>query len=572
MLTDIKIENFALLQDMEIHFHPGFNVLTGESGSGKSLIIEALNFVLGERVPSGKISGEKSVVVQARFELKEDFTGEAEKLCESGIIDRESGELILTRKMYPSGRNTYLANGEMLPYKLYRALGETLVDIHGQRDSQFLLNPKNQLKMLDLLGGDETHRLLGEIKSLYHHYREIHREMNELKARERDRNREIDWVEYEIKEIEEARLQPGEYDRLEREKSILENAEKISEVSTSIYNNLSAEEGALDRLNAVSRSLTDWIRYDPQMEPLLVNLNGAMEQIQELSFLCREKGEETAFSQEDLDDINGRLHKIDRLKSKYGADIVTILEYLGQSRKKLEELRAGSSRVEALEKELEDMEREWNKKSLVLSGLRKNTAVNLRDQLLGELSSLGMDKACFEVSFISFNGKEGESGEGKENDFPVTPYGMDRVEFCMGPNPGQPMKPMHLIASGGELSRIMLSLRSVFSRQNRFPTLVLDEIDMGLGGVSAGSVGKKIQSLSENRQILCITHLPVIAALADSHFQIEKVSVEETTRTVAAPVMGRKREEEVMRMLAGEETSGETRRLARKLLRDKNDD
>lgn len=564
MLADILIENFALIDNAEIHFSPKFNVLTGESGSGKSIIVDSLNFVLGERLKKTPLSEDKSVRVQARFEIDKSCSEEILNLKLAGIIEEDSVELILTRRLFPSGKNLYHINGELVPQKVYRQVGISLVDIHGQRDNQFLLNVSNQRLLLDLFAGNKAQIILQNLEELYKKYRQISSEIEQLKDKELERNREIDWTLYEIEEIESAELKTGEEEDLEREKRILENAEKITSASLSICQYLSEDHGVIDKLNSVSRELNRWGSFDDSIDFQQKTIEGILEQLQELSFICREKSEEIGFSQEKLDSINARLHKIERLKSKYGQSIEEILQYLNSCKEKLESLETASLKIESLQQELNEVREKWLQASKELSVIRKETASCLEQQLLSELSSLGMKEAKFMVNIAR---EEGEILKDTEIPFNITPYGLDHVEFLIGPNLGIPVKPLNMIASGGELSRITLALRSIFSNYRNFSTLVMDEIDTGLGGISASEVAEKIKQISGNRQVICVTHLPVIAALADNHIHIEKVTEGRTTRTIVTSITGSSRVQEVMRMLAGNESSQATRKLAEKLLK-----
>lgn len=563
MLSDIKVENFALIDTAELHFHPRLNVLTGESGAGKSILVDALNFVIGERTSGAKISVDNTVRVQARFEIGDKNPRILEELQSAGIIERDSEELILSRKMYQSGRNIYYINGQMVPWKLYLPVGQSLVDIHGQRDNLYLLKLDNQRTLLDMPGGKSVRELLRSLANLHGHYRELTAEISSLKDRERERNREIEWISYQINEIESTQLDPEEEEELERRKTILENAGRISESAAEIYEKLSGENGVIDKINRASGELLQWARYDPDMEEQSGNLETILTQVQEISFICREKGEEIDFNQETLDNINHRLHRIEGLKRKYGVTIDDILKYLQKSREKLAELEKSVEKIGNLENELEDTRREWLEKSGLLSVLRKEIAQGLEKIMSEELSSLGMGCASFKVNISSNK----VTGKDKDDNITITPYGIDNVEFLFQPNPGIPEKPLRLIASGGELSRVMLAFKNVFSRYFGYSSLVLDEIDIGLGGVSAQVVARKLREISKNRQILCITHLPVIAAIADTHYHIEKITGEDKTRTVASLISGKERVKEVMRMISGEEPPGETRKLAEKMLK-----
>lgn len=564
MLAELKIENFALVKDLEIAFQDGFNVLTGESGAGKSLIVESLNFVLGGKIKSARLPKEETIRVQAVFQTSGIQPEILANLKESGILEDEN--LILMRKLYPSGRNLYHINGEMVPLNLFKELGETLVDVHSQMDSQYLLKPANQREILDQASEPPAREILSSLARLHKEYKQVSSEIENLRNLELERNRRIDWIGHEISEIEEANLQPGEDAELEKTRIILSNREKISNLSRSVHESLEGERGASELLARVSKDLAKWAEIDGEIENLCQELDLAQQNVLGISSVCREKGEAVGFDEGKLEFILGRIHKIDGLKRKYGSSIDEILAYLEESKKKLGELSGCADRINELEKELERLSLKWTEMALEMSKIRKKSATRLNTEISQELSDLGMKNARFEIMVKS---SEGNASDEKENvTFNVTPYGLDKVEFFIRTNPGEPLRPLALIASGGEISRVMLALKNVFARFRNFSTLVLDEIDVGIGGATAESVGEKLRQISRFRQVICITHLPMIAALADVHYQIEKTLEGDAARTILTPVSGKNRVLEMARMIAGEKAPQETRKVAEKLLRD----
>ena len=565
MLVEIKIENFALVRDLEVNFQKGLNVITGESGAGKSLLVESLNFVLGARIKSTRFSNDETVRVQAVFELPGRQPQVINELVEKGLA--EPGEmLVLMRKYHPSGRNIYHLNGNIIPFKLFRQVGESLVDIHGQKDSQFLLEESNQLTTLDQACGAEGISLTEQVKELSEKHQETHRELSRLRDQERERLRRIDWLQFEIQEIKKAATTPDEDRELERQRSILTNAERISQLSAGVYDTLLGDGGAVELVNQASGLLSRWDRLDQQVEEITSQLESALSGIQQVAVQCRELGEECAFDQERLDAVMERLHTLENLKRKYGPTLQEVEEYLERSQEQLNKLQRSGKTMKELEEKLHVITAIWQEKADALSALRKVTAARLQEQVTKELAQLGMEDARFVIDIR----REGDPPVTPEIGMSrVSPSGYDKVKFTLSPVPGHAAKPLSLIASGGELSRVMLALKNVFANFRDFSTLVLDEIDVGIGGVTAQSVGTKLQEISRHRQVICVTHQPVIAAMAQVHFQIEKTTVNGDTVTALSSLAGSTRVDEVARMISGEEAMGESRKVAKKLLKGK---
>jgi DNA repair protein RecN (Recombination protein N) len=567
MLLELKIENFALAKDLEILFHPGLNVITGESGAGKSLMVEALSFVTGGKIRQARFAGEEIIRVQAVFDSPPADPAVTDPLKDAGVIEDGRDQVVLARKHYPSGRNLYQVNGQIVPLPVFRSAGAALVDIHGQKDSQYLLSTAHQREVLDMACGGDASSLVAGLARLHGDYRDVSCRLEKLQEEERDRNRQVDWLRFEIREIEEISPRPGEEEELERTRSILANGEKIAEYSASVHEALAGEGGAADRIGRAMADISRWARFDPGVKAQGEELSSALDAVRQAAESCREMGEAAEFDQERLDGVIERIHRLDSLKRKYGESAGEILAYLEKAREKLDELATSTQRMEELALEREGIYRQWTVAARQLSALRKEGASRLVGEILKELSSLGMEGADFGVEV---SGPEGNAGGMPEMEtHEVTAHGLDRVEFTISANPGEKLKPLSLIASGGELSRVMLALKSVFARFRNYSTLVMDEIDVGIGGVTSQCVGGKLREISRHRQVICVTHLPVIASMADVHFQIEKSSTHGGTRAVISPVEGKDRVVEVARMIAGERAPGETRKVAEKLLKGK---
>jgi len=568
MLIELKIKNFAIARDLEIAFREGFNVLTGESGAGKSIIIESLNFVTGGRIKTARVIGNETAWVQAAFST-EDLEDEIKRgLIDSGLLNKGEEHLIFTRRLYPNGRNTYQINGAMVNLGFYQEAARSMIDIHGQRDNQYLLSVKNQRTLLDRAAGKDASALLADIARLYGEYKETEAEIERLALMERERKRRIDWLRFEIGEIEDAKTYIGEDEELEKLKKIMENRERILILSRTVHELLSGEKGALDSLSRASASLVKWGEIDPDVLGALDIIDESVENLKIAASIVRDKSDEPDFDPAMLDQVINRLHLLDRLKQKYGRTIEEVLEYAEASKKNLQELEESEEKAEVLAEKLMKIAAQWERKAQLLSDLRKKTAAGIKKEVEKELADLGMEHASFSITLKT---QEGESAQKTEkNRLKISVHGADEVEFMLRTNPGESEKPLSLIASGGELSRVMLALKNVFARFRGFSTLVLDEIDVGLGGLTAESVGRKLMEISRHRQVICVTHLPVIAAMANAHFQIEKMVADGGVRTTLTPISGKDRVEEVARMIAGAQAPGETRKAAEKMLKGKN--
>lgn len=539
MLEELEIFNFALVREVRLRFDAAFNVLTGETGAGKSIVLDALGFLLGGQLEQKAQAGCR---VQGRFRVSR----AARELLEAWGMD-EGDEVVLSREIGAGGRSLARINSRMGTLGNLRELAEHLVDLHGQHQHYSLLRPSRHLELLDRsIGGEHLMRLEAYARA----QRETVQRKGELEAlrlAERDRNRELEWLEHELAEIESARLQPEEEEGLLAEARRLAAASELA-AGTGHVAQMLANTG-LDRAERQLRALT---RHDPAgIEPLATRLGEAAMLLQEC---CRELSaysDELGSNPTRLEEVESRLDLLRGLKRKYGADLSEVLEYAARARGKREGLLQAEARGQELEQELELARSRRDELASQLSLERRRAARKLAREVEAELKGLGLEGTRFEVRLEAC-----EAG----------PQGCERAEFMLAPNPGVPPMPLARIASGGELSRLMLALVAVFSRFEPTPTLVFDEVDAGLGGRAAEAVSSKLRELSQRCQVLSVTHLAVLAAGATRHFRLSKQASKGQTRISVETLTGESRERELARMLSGDASPDAARQHARELL------
>lgn len=543
MLVELHIENLAIIERVDIGFEPGFNVLTGETGAGKSILLNALNLVLGERAdPSLIRAGADRLRVNAVFTLPEDPELH-DALLQLGIepeVDQGGAPtLYLSREVQSSGRSIARVNAQPVPLNTLKALGDLLVDLHGQHEHQSLLKPGSHLDLLDRWLGEEAQKLRAEVREAVRQLHQIESELNALTEREREREQMLDLYRFQRTEILNAHLQPGEEESLLTEERRLTHAEKLLTLANTAYECLMGEGGAYDRAAEASRHLQEIARIDPSVAEWQEPLESAVAQLEESARLLRTYAESIEYDPERLEEVIARLELIRRLKRKYGDTIEAILAYGEQLESKLHALEHQTERREELERALEATRAHAHALCEQLSARRRQGAVQFAEGVQRHLRELAMERAQFLVHIAPK---------------PMDSTGADAVEFLFSANPGEPPRPLHKIASGGEMSRVMLALKTVLATASPVPTLVFDEIDAGLGGRTAQFVGEKLAQLSQHFQIICVTHLPQIASRAQHHLFIEKWVEGEVTRVAVTPLQGEARVQEIARMLAGEPT------------------
>ena len=533
MLELLHIENIAIIQEAEIAFQPGFNALTGETGAGKSIVIDAMSAVLGQRTSRDLIrTGASKAFVSALFSHVNPA------LCEGlGAAPDEDGNLMLQREIGADGKNVCRVGGRPVTVSQLRTLGSRLVNIHGQHDGQQLLDEEQHLAYLDSFGKVEN--LLEAYTDKYNSLMEIRRKMNALQMDEAEKARRMDTLQYQINELDRAKLKSGEEEELQGRRNLLRNAEKfISAVSGADYALNGGEDGSgvLNLLRQAQDALGTVRHLDEGFNALYERLESAYSEAYDIAFSVAEQRENFDFSPNELDEVEGRLDQLYRLKKKYGATVEDMLAYLDNCRRELDDIAYAGDALARLEKDCAKAEKAARKAAGELSAARKAVGETLSQAILTELRQLDMGKIRFQVDFA---------------EKPLDAAGMDQVRFLMSANLGEELKPINKIASGGELARIMLAMKNVLSEQDHVATMVFDEVDTGVSGRAAQKVAEKMARISRHKQVLCVTHLPQLAAMADTHFSVEKGEANGRTFTQVRQLDRKQRQMELARLTGG---------------------
>lgn len=553
MLSLLHIENIALIQSADIRFETGFNVLTGETGAGKSIVIDAIGAAMGERTSRDLIrTGAESARVSAVFCELPDL----DWFREHDLFPDENGELLLERQLLGDGRNVCRINDRPFTVSQLKSLGRQLLNIHGQHDGQQLLDPECHLSYLDGFG--RTQGLLEEYRACYEQLGSIAAQMKSLRMDEAEKARRIDSLTYQIGELERAQLQPGEDDSLAQRRDLLRNAGRIMEAVESAYQALSGGDegqGAVSLLEDARYSLQAGGRVSPELLDLAEQAERLSAELNDLSEQVRDARDSFEFSNGELDQIEERLDVIYRLRKKYGSTVEEMLEYLEKSRNELDEIRFSDDTLARLEQQYDKALLQARQKAQMLSQARREAAGQLRERISSELSQLDMPKVRF---YVEFTDKNTETG--------LDATGMDQVQFLMSANVGEDLKPIQRVASGGELARIMLALKNVLAENDQVSTLVFDEVDTGVSGRAAQKVAQKMAQVARTKQVLCVTHLPQIAAMAHSHFTVEKGERDGRTYTAVDQLDRARRCEELARLTSGDQITPASMENAREML------
>lgn len=541
MLKSLTVWNFALLEHVQVEFQSGLNILTGETGAGKSILIDSLGAVLGARMSADMVrSGCDWLRVEAVFSLEDESLGLHELLTQQAIDDSDK-ELIITRQLTRAGRSTALVNGCHVTLAILRQIGAYLVDIHGQNENLALLKEENQFHLLDGYDPDVA-EALAAYECAYREWREKKKAYNEKQQASREYAQRLDMLHWQDKEISEANLKAGEDEALETEIRKLSHAEKIVGSLEESYELLEGGGGSglgvLPALSQVKKDLEDISRFDDALANAQKMVEEAYISLQEASYELRDYGESVEFSPARLDQLQSRMDVIYRLCKKYGATLGDVLAHQEKVERELSEIENYDEDIAALEKEIAELEKELGKKAAALTELRRAAAKDLSLAIEEQLFALGMPKAQLAIRV--------------EPAADYGPRGRDEVAMFFSANPGEAEKPLQRVASGGELSRIALAIKTVASsRDSSVPSMVFDEIDTGIGGRTAQMVAERIALVAQYKQVLCITHLPQIACMADAHLYISKRTEEGTTATQIRPLSERERISEIARMASG---------------------
>lgn len=554
MLNTLTVWNFALLEHVQIEFDKGLNILTGETGAGKSILIDALGAILGSRLSAELIrTGCDWLRVEAVFSLSEQSRVTA--FLQENAIDTAEDELIITRQITSAGRGSILINGCHTTLNVLKRLGGLLFDIHGQNENLSLLKPENQFALVD--GNDENLRaVLDDYRVQYKAYKEIESQLAELRQASEDYEQRLDMLKWQIQEIEAAELQDNEDVQLEQQINKMANAEKISNcINTAcglLYGSASGM-GAISSLEEAVESLRTLGRYDDSLEKLTHTLSEATVQIKDAAYDVRDYADSLEFDPQLLDRLQTRMDTIDKLRKKYGATIADIKAYYEKAQQELANIEGFDDDVLRLETELKTAKEQASESAAKLSQLRQSSAEDLASSIEGHLTALGMPNATFRIAVT-------QAGELMAN-------GQDKLEILFSANPGQEAKPIQKVASGGELSRIALAIKTVTANRDTSPaSMVFDEIDTGIGGKTAQMVAERIAMVAANKQVLCITHLPQIACMADNHLYISKHVIDNQTSTVIHPLSEAECINEIARMASGANVSSAALDNAREMI------
>ena len=548
MLRLLHIENIAVIEQAEIVFEDGFNVMTGETGAGKSIVIDAISAILGERAYRDMIrTGTSRAAVRAIF----DRVPELPWFAENGVpYDAETD---IRRELTADGKNLCRVNGTAVTVGVLKKLGVQLINIHGQHDSAALFDEAQHLTVLDSFAEDEAER--AAYAERYEAVRALRREIDRLSMDESEKLRRMESLQYQIDELTKAHLRPGEEEELEARRKLMQNAEKLSDglhEASACLDGDSQTDGAATLLGQAERALARLARIDDQLAPLQETVADLMYRVRDCAEQVAEQVDALSFSEAELDDVEQRLDILHRLHRKYGPTCEEMLAYLEKAKNELDEIEFSSDRVEQLKKKLRAAEQTAQEAARVLRERRKRAGEQLSARICSELAELDMKKVEFSCVFTETE---------------LTPLGADAVAFYMTANAGEALKPLSKVASGGELARIMLALKNVLAERDRVPTLIFDEVDTGVSGRAAQRVAEKLLAVSRTKQVLCVTHLPQLAALADTHFRIAKREADGRTYTSVTPLDFEGRRQELARIIGGANITETTLQSAGEMLK-----
>jgi DNA repair protein RecN (Recombination protein N) len=560
MLRELHISNLAVIADARIELHAGLNCFTGATGAGKSLVIGAIEVLLALRSPAEMLrTGADEGRVSGVFEVKNPQVLQRIDQITDAPISQDGGELLITRRLYASGRSSVTLNGNPITLAMLKQVGEALVDVHGQHDHQYLLKPSNQLDVLDQFGD------LGPLRHRYHEvYGKVidakHR-IDELSAGRTLRKQQLELYRFQAEEIDAAQLDSGEYHELEARASVLTNLEKLKKDAGSTHSELYETDGSvLERLKMMTGVLAELSLLDANLKSVADSLRDSTLQLEEVAFDLSRYLDKLDLDPAELVEVNERLNTINRILNKYGDPLGATLAYRTEIGQKIADLERTTDDFSSLQSQLNPLLKEVTQLGQELSAKRRAVAKKLSPLIEKQLAELGMEKAKFTVDISPAPGAiAGET-------IPASAAGFDQVEFIAQTNPGQLPQPLRKIASGGELSRIMLALKSILAQSDRISVLVFDEIDANVGGRLGSVIGQKLLHLSEHHQVLCITHLPQIASFADRHLTVRKQVAGNQTATNVRVMTGRDRLEELAEMIGGQRVTDTTRAQARELL------
>lgn len=562
MLLELRIKNFVLIDKLSIQFKDGLNILTGETGAGKSILIDALSGVLGERMTTDLIrSGFERSSLEGVFDISN--LQQVKEILDNLGIEFDDGVLVIRRELFANGKGRCFANATQIPATKLKEISEYLVDIHGQNEHQNIIKVSKHRELLDSFAGHQD--LVNRVRDYYDRLHDLKESINSFEIDEKEKNRKIEYLSFAIKEIESAKLSIGEEEILKGESTILANAEKLFREIKNAASLVKGEDGILLSLKRVEQSLAAISEYDANISSILESVKEALYSLEDVSLFLRDYEKNIDFSPERINEVEGRLSLIANMKKKYGDTIDEILDFAEKSKRELEAISSSEEEIEKLRKEHSRVVRETKEAALELSERRKAAAIKLEERVIGELRELGMADTVFRVSIKREISPDGVI-EAENKRYMLYPYGLDKIEFLFSANVGEDLRQLRRVASGGEMSRIMLALKNVILSTDIVASLVFDEVDSAIGGKIAEVVGKKLKKLSKERQVLVITHLPQIASMSDNHYFVQKDRIDNRSRTLVRYLNRNEKIKEIARMLAGEKITDISIRHAEEMI------
>lgn len=552
MISHLHVKDFAIINEMDIDFHSGLNIITGETGAGKSIIIEAVNLALGSRADTAFVrSGKEKAIIEL---IIDEYPTSVDELLERNGISIDDGQIIIKREVSIAGKSVCRINNQLVSVSFLNSLCKKLADIHGQYDHQSLLDPELHIHLLDTYKSEQITPIKELTDKFYNQYKELSSSLKRLISNASENQRKQDFMRFELNEIETANLVVGEDIELEEKISILQNSEKIYDNLSFSYEALyDASPSILETLSRVQSLLQDISPYSKNIAELLTTFDDAYYKLEDVSHELRSIRDNTSFSPDELEVALIRAEDIKKLKRKYGGSIEDVLAYKDQLEQDLQIIENIDDEKERLESEISVCKEQLKLSATRLSALRKEAALELEEKIKQQLIELGFNNSEFKINF-------------ETNPAGYTSNGIDLVEFLISTNRGESLKPLAKIASGGEMSRIMLAFKKIIGDYDNIPTMIFDEIDTGISGIAASVVGSKLKEIADTHQIICITHLPQIAACGKHNYKIVKTSDENSTFTNVVPLSSTEKVEEIARLLGGLNVTESTLQSAQELI------
>lgn len=564
MLMELSIQDFAIIDKISVTFNDGLTVLTGETGAGKSIIIDAVQLLAGGR---GSIEfvrhGAKKAEIEGLFTIE----NKQHQIYQVGLtygIDVQDEMVVLHRTITAGGKSICRVNGKLVTLAILREFGKTLIDIHSQHETQSLMSVENHIELLDLYDQTSIQQAKEEYLSLYNNYVSLKKQFQKLNDNEQKMSHRLDLLEFQMRELEQAELTPLEDEKLEEERSYLMNFEKIYLGVQDAYSALSGEQKGIEWLNQAQLALQESRSYDPFIAEKSDELTNYFYMIEELSFDLNNFKDTLHYDGERLNEVEARLHEIDRLKKKYGSTVNEMLEYMVEIEEEIDQIRNKDSHLTALQKHIDETAKDAYLEAKHLHELRKKAARSLTKDIHKELKGLYLENAEFSIAFNPNLAENLNDVNWKQ--IKLHKNGFDDIYFLISTNPGEPLKELSKVASGGELSRIMLVMKKIFAKHQGVTSVIFDEVDTGVSGRVAQAMAEKIYHISKDSQVLCITHLPQVAAMADTHKYIHKIDKKERTATMVSELTTKQTIEELSRMMTGAELTETALEHGKKLL------